>query len=292
MIYSMTGFSALEQEFVAGVIVLELRSVNHRYLELHLKLDDALRSFEPMVREWISAKLGRGKVECRLSLMQRSNQVKQTQLDELALQQLAEISSKVQQHFPQSQSLTVADVLRWPGVVVNASEAAEVDGEALAETLRQMFKDALQAMSESREREGAKLKAVILERLAEIEQHVAQVKVIFPKQVKIYQEKLTAKLHETIKTIDEERLAQELIIYAQKVDVDEELSRLTAHVSEVKRILEAGGAAGKQLDFLMQELNREANTLGSKSVSTEVSQTSMALKILIEQMREQIQNIE
>jgi uncharacterized protein (TIGR00255 family) len=147
-------------------------------------------------------------------------------------------------------------------------------------------------MTASRAREGAKMKALILERLVDAEQIVATVKPLLPMQVKAYQEKLTAKLQEALKSVDEDRVRQELVLFAQKIDVDEELTRLTAHVSEVKRILDADQAAGKRLDFLMQELNREANTLGSKSVSTEVSQASMSLKVLIEQMREQIQNIE
>ena len=288
MIFSMTGFAALEREIASGVLILELRSVNHRYLELQLKLDDNLRSFEPLMRELVSAKLGRGKVECRLSLMQRANTNKQAQLDNAVLQQLAQMTATVQQHFPLSQPLRVADILRWPGVLMNDA----VNHEALADEIRASLTQALQDMADSRAREGAKLKALILERLGDMERLVAQVKPLLPIQVKTYQERLTAKLQEAMKSVDEERIRQELILFSQRIDVDEELTRLTAHIQEVKLILDASGAAGKRLDFLMQELNREANTLGSKSVSTEVSQVSMALKVLIEQMREQIQNIE
>ncbi|PKO24905.1 MAG: YicC family protein [Betaproteobacteria bacterium HGW-Betaproteobacteria-8] len=288
MIYSMTGFAALEKETAYGVLVLELRAVNHRYLELQLKLDESMRSFEPMLREMIASKLGRGKVECRLSLMQRSAQAKEAKLDNEVLQQLVQMSAIVQTHFPQSQPLTVADVLRWPNVMLGE----QVDQAALAEAVREALAAALQQMTDSRQREGEKLKAYIEERLGEIEQRVAEVKPLLPAQVKLYQDKLTAKLQEAMKSFDEERLRQEVTLFAQRIDVDEELGRLTAHVSEVRRILKAGGAAGKRLDFLMQELNREANTLGSKSFSTEISQVAMALKVLIEQMREQIQNIE
>jgi uncharacterized protein (TIGR00255 family) len=288
MIFSMTGFAALEREIAGGVLVLELRSVNHRYLELQLKLDDSVRGFEPLIRELISAKLGRGKVECRLSLMQRNSTVTQARLDDGALQQLAQMTAKVMQYFPQSQAMNVADILKWPGVLTNAGP----DTETLADEIRKMLTQALQDMADSRAREGAKLRALILERLSEMEKLIAQVKPLLPLQVKAYQERLTAKLNEAMKGIDEERIRQELILFAQRIDVDEELTRLTAHISEVKRILDADKAAGKQLDFLMQELNREANTLSSKSVSTEVSQAAMALKVLIEQMREQIQNIE
>lgn len=288
MIFSMTGFAALEQETAYGVLVLELRSVNHRYLELQLKLDESLRSYEPMLREMIAAKLGRGKVECRLSLMRASSQAKEAKLDPDVLQQLAHMSTVVKQHFPDSQPLTVADILRWPNVMLGE----QLDQTALTEAVRAILDGALEQMTQSRQREGEKLKAIIEERLVEIEQHVAAVKPLLPAQVKVYQDKLTAKLQEAMGSFDEERLRQEVTLFAQRIDVDEELGRLTAHVSEVRRILKAGGAAGKRLDFLMQELNREANTLGSKSFSTEVSRVAMALKVLIEQMREQIQNIE
>lgn len=288
MIFSMTGFAALEQETAYGVLVLELRSVNHRYLELQLKLDESLRSYEPMLREMIAAKLGRGKVECRLSLMRASSQAKEAKLDPDVLQQLAHMSTVVKQHFPDSQPLTVADILRWPNVMLGE----QLDQTALTEAVQAILDGALEQMTQSRQREGEKLKAIIEERLVEIEQHVAAVKPLLPAQVKVYQDKLTAKLQEAMGSFDEERLRQEVTLFAQRIDVDEELGRLTAHVSEVRRILKAGGAAGKRLDFLMQELNREANTLGSKSFSTEVSRVAMALKVLIEQMREQIQNIE
>lgn len=288
MIFSMTGFAALEKETAYGVLVLELRAVNHRYLELQLKLDESMRSFEPTVREMIAAKLGRGKVECRLSLMQSAAQAKEARLDEGMLQQLQQMSAIVQTHFPQSQPLTIADILRWPNVLLGD----RIDQAALADEVREILASALQQLADSRQREGEKLKALIEERLAEIEKRVAEVKPLLPAQIKVYQEKLTAKLQEAMKSFDEERLRQEVTLFAQRIDVDEELGRLTAHISEVRRILKAGGAAGKRLDFLMQELNREANTLGSKSFSTEVSQVAMALKVLIEQMREQIQNIE
>lgn len=288
MIYSMTGFASLERQLTNGVLVVELRSVNHRYLELHMKLDENLRSFEPVVRELISAKLGRGKVECRMSLVQRGAADKALSLDEEVLTNLSEVATQIQQRFPTSQALSVAEILHWPGVVQNL----QGDNAQLAEDIKSALKQILEDMTASRAREGEKMKALILERLVDAEQIVATVKPLLPMQVKAYQEKLTAKLQEALKSVDEDRVRQELVLFAQKIDVDEELTRLTAHVSEVKRILDADQAAGKRLDFLMQELNREANTLGSKSVSTEVSQASMSLKVLIEQMREQIQNIE
>jgi uncharacterized protein (TIGR00255 family) len=288
MIYSMTGFASLERQLTNGVLVIELRSVNHRYLELHMKLDENLRSFEPVVREFISAKLGRGKVECRISLVQRGASDKALSLDEEVLTNLSEFATQIQKRFPTSLALSVAEILHWPGVVKNQ----QGDNAQLAEDIKSALKQILEDMTASRAREGEKMKALILERLVDAEKIVATLKPLLPLQVKAYQEKLTAKLQEALKSADEDRVRQELVLFAQKVDVDEELTRLTAHVSEVKRILDADQAAGKRLDFLMQELNREANTLGSKSVSTEVSTASMSLKVLIEQMREQIQNIE
>lgn len=288
MTYSMTGFAALEKEVEHGVLVIELRSVNHRYLELQLKVDDQLRSAESMIRELISSKLGRGKVECRINFMRRSKANDGLVLDQQLLSQLAAAASGLQGQFPQSQPLSIADILRWPGVIT-AEQGAQ---DALFEAVKEGLLQALDDMSKSRLREGEKLKEIILQRLADIEGWVAKVKPLLPQQMKAYQERLLAKLQETLKTVDEERIRQELVIFAQRMDVDEELSRLTAHVSEVKRILNADAAAGKRLDFLMQELNREANTLGSKSVSTEVTQVSMELKVLIEQIREQVQNIE
>lgn len=288
MIYSMTGFASLEREIASGILIIELRSVNHRYLELQLKLEDSLRSVEPLTRELITAKLGRGKVECRMSLMRKPGSHQLGELDQTLLQQLSQLGSAVQQHFPQSQPLSVADVLRWPGVLANE----KASNDSLADDVRAALNQALQDMADSRAREGAKMRTLILERLEEMEALVTQVKALMPIQIKAYQDRLTAKFHEVIKGVDEERVRQELVLFAQRVDVDEELTRLTAHISEVRRILDADAAAGKRLDFLMQELNREANTLGSKSISTESSQVSMGLKILIEQMREQIQNIE
>ena len=288
MIYSMTGFASLERQTSAGVLVIELRSVNHRYLELHMKLDDHLRSFEPLAREMIAAKLGRGKVECRMSLLQRGASNKTLLLDEEVVAQLSAVSQTLHNRFPASAPLSIAEILHWPGVVQNEFAQDDTLGEEVKASLQQILQD----MSDSRAREGAKMSALILERLAEIEALVAKVKPLLPQQVKDYQARLTAKLKEALSSVDEDRVRQELVLFAQRIDVDEELTRLTAHVSEVKRILGADQLAGKRLDFLMQELNREANTLGSKSVSAEVSQTSMSLKVLIEQMREQIQNIE
>ncbi|MEO6117555.1 MAG: YicC/YloC family endoribonuclease [Methylotenera sp.] len=288
MTFSMTGFAALEQPINNATLILELRAVNSRYLDLHFKLDESLRSLEPTIRELIGAHLSRGKIECKVNLIQRTQTNQATQLDEALMQQLAAMQTKAQMHFPQSRVLSIADILRWPGVILNDA----LNNETLTEDVKKLVNQGLQELNASRMREGEKLKALVLDRLAQIELLVAKVKPLLPALSKEYQAKLENKLQETLKTIDQERVAQELVLFAQRIDVDEELTRLTAHISEVKRILSSDAPAGKRLDFLMQELNREANTLGSKSVSVQTTQVSMELKVLIEQMREQIQNIE
>ena len=288
MIFSMTGYAAQEKSLDNATLILELRAVNSRYLDLHFKLDDNLRSLEPLMRERIGEQLSRGKIECKLNLMARTTTPQAAQIDPAMLQQLAAMQATAKQHFPQSRELSVADILRWPGVLISEAGAES----KLAEEVKALLQEGLQALNASRAREGEKLKALILERLAQIEQLVETVKPLLPTLTQEYQAKLEAKLNDSLKNLDPERLAQELVLFAQRIDVDEELSRLTAHISEVKRILNSDAPAGKRLDFLMQELNREANTLGSKSVAVETTKVSMELKVLIEQMREQIQNIE
>ena len=288
MANSMTGFAALEQPLENSTLLLELRAVNSRYLDLHFKLDEPLKTFEPLLREQIGAQLSRGKVECKLNLIQRPHMNKTPELDTVVLQQLADMQIKAQAFFPQNRPLAVADILRWPGVVV----LDEMDQSDLAEQVKGLMNRGLVDLNASRAREGQKLKTLILDRLLLIEGLVEKVKPLLPQLQREYQAKLEQKLQETLKTVDQERIAQELVMFAQRIDVDEELGRLTAHVSEVKRVLDSEAPAGKRLDFLMQELNREANTLGSKSVSVQTTQVSMELKVLIEQMREQIQNIE
>lgn len=288
MILSMTGYASQERNTDNGVLLVELRTVNHRYLELQLKLDDNSRAFESLVRELLSAKLGRGKVDCRLTLAQGITASSELALNHTVLQQIASSANEAAQYFPHTQPVNMLDILRMPGVIASSAPNAE----QLESDIKNLLETAIEDLIAARAREGTKLKAMILERLAEIEKLVAKVKPMLPMLTKTYQDKLLAKLNEAHFTNDDERIRQEIVLYAQRIDVDEELSRLSAHISEVRRILEAAGSVGKRLDFLMQEMNREANTLGSKSVAIETTQISMELKVLIEQMREQIQNIE
>jgi uncharacterized protein (TIGR00255 family) len=288
MILSMTGYASQEYNTSSGVLLLELRSVNHRYLELQLKLDDNLRIFEATVREQIQAKLGRGKVDCRLSLVRNNALEAAPVLNHSVLQQIAKNAKTAAQYFPHTQPVNMLEILQMPGVMATIT----LDADALENDLKTVLNTVLQDLIAAKAREGEKLKIIILARLQEIELLVAKVKPMMPALIKQYQQKLIAKLNEANNSSDDERVRQEIVLFAQRIDVDEELVRLTSHIEEVKRILNANAAAGKRLDFLMQEMNREANTLGSKSVAIETSQISMELKVLIEQMREQIQNIE
>lgn len=287
MIFSMTGFAAQEHQTETVTLMLELRAVNSRYLDLHFKLDDAFNAFELPIRERISKHLSRGKVECKLSLVQRTKSQQTLLLDTDVLKQLAHLQQDAMAIFPHSATLSMAEILRWPGAIVT-----EGGTQDMTQAVMDLVELGLATLNASRAREGEKLKALIEDRIKQIGDLVLQVKPLLPALAKSYQLKLEAKLHETLKTIDQERIAQELVMFAQRIDVDEELTRLSAHITEVQRILNSKDPAGKRLDFLMQELNREANTLGSKSVSIETTQVSMQLKVLIEQMREQIQNIE
>lgn len=288
MIASMTGFAALSREFPIGSLSVELRTVNHRYLELHFRLDEIFRNLEPALRETLQAKLARGKVDCRISLLAGNETASGLEINTALVGELALVNAAVRQIFPTSRELSVAEILRWPGVL--ATEKYSPD--ALRDACLELFNRALDELNESRRREGEKLAQILLDKVAQIEQRVSEIAPKIPHLLQTYQEKLAAKLRDALAGSEEERIRQEIALYAQKIDVDEELSRLTTHLVEVRRVLQAGGGAGKRLDFLMQELHREANTLGSKSVAAETSHAALELKVIIEQMREQIQNIE
>ncbi|MCC4113977.1 YicC family protein [Aromatoleum toluclasticum] len=288
MIHSMTGFAVQTRDLGRVSIHLELRSVNSRYLDLFFRIGDELRQAEPSVRELISARLTRGKVECRLNLQTNGGAPRSLALNAALLDQLGDAEARVRDRLPSAAHLSVAEVLRWPGMLADDS----VGFDELQPTVLELAKAALDELVATRRREGDKLAAMIRERLDRMRELVAQAQPRVPALVAEYQEKLTTRLREAVASLDEDRIRQEVALFAQRIDVAEELSRLTAHIDEVQRILKAGGAAGKRLDFLMQELNREANTLASKSAATEVTGIAMEMKVLIEQMREQVQNIE
>lgn len=288
MIYSMTGFASVAAELDAGSLSLELRSVNSRYLDLQLRMPDELRTQEPALREAIAAQMSRGKVECRINLATRPSAQEPARLNQAMVQQLASWSIQVREKLPDARELSVADVLRWNGVL----ESPALSAETLHSTLQSLLQNALKDFAAARQREGEKLKTFLLERVSQIEALRMAVAPRVPAAIAAYEAKLRTRLLEALGSEDDERVRQEITLYASKIDVDEELSRLQTHLAEVQRVLGKGGAVGKRLDFLMQELHREANTLGSKSVDAEVSRTAMEIKILIEQMREQVQNIE
>ncbi|AAZ96427.1 Conserved hypothetical protein [Thiobacillus denitrificans ATCC 25259] len=288
MTTSMTGFAAHSFNVDHASVNVELRSVNQRYLELHFRLADEFRPLETQLRELLQQRLARGKVECRIGLAHLSAAPPDNGLNPAILERLVRWQDDVLERLPGAAPLSVNEVLRWPGAMQNAVVSqATLDEAALAG-----FRAALDELVESRRREGAKLRQHILDRLDAAEAQVAVLKPLLPVLAAAQREKLGERLREALGEAGHERLAQEVALAAQKVDVDEEVSRLATHFTEVRRVLDQSGAVGKRLDFLMQELHREANTLGSKSVAVETSRTSLELKVLIEQMREQVQNIE
>jgi uncharacterized protein (TIGR00255 family) len=288
MILSMTGFAAVAAELPGVSLSVDLRSVNHRYLDLSIRLPDELRGQESALRERISAELRRGKVECRISLARNAPGSASLAVSADRVEQVAKAAADVERHAPGAAPLTIAEILRWPGVLAEPTLAPDT----LAAIVHEQVGRALAELAASRAREGAKIAAALEERCASIEAQVARVAPRIPALHAAYLDKLGARLREAGVDPDQERLKQELALFATKIDVAEEVERLATHVAEVRRVLAAGGSAGKRLDFLMQELHREANTLGSKSVDAELSQASLELKVLIEQMREQVQNVE
>jgi len=293
MILSMTGYAMITRELPSGALHLELKSVNSRFLDLMFRLNDEVRSLEPVLREMITEKVTRGKVELRLGFGKEAGAApsragRPLTLNLAAIERLAEAAAAIKRVAPQAQDLRVMEVLHWPGVL----DDAMLSPEEMRDIVVAMAREALAEFTASRAREGEKLKAMLLARVAGIEDWVTKIEPLLPQIVADYHAKLAARLRDAIGSADDERVRQEVAMFGIKIDVAEELSRLGAHLSEVRRVLDKGGASGKRLDFLMQELNREANTLGSKSVSTEVSMAAMEMKILIEQMREQVQNLE
>lgn len=287
MIQSMTGYAAASAESPAGRLSLELRSVNSRFLDLQFRVADELRALEPALREKLVARLARGKVDCRLYLNESSVQ-QPGALDAQAVARLKTLAEEAARAFPGAAPLRIADVLRWPGVVAQP----EADAEALRSAALSLADRALDELVAARAREGEKLAGVVRSRITEMRRRVDQVAPLVPQVVADYQKKLEDRLREALGTGQDERIRAEVAVFAAKVDVDEELERLKAHFAEIERTLGGKGAAGKRLDFLAQELNRESNTLASKAASGPVSDCALELKLLTEQIREQVQNIE
>jgi uncharacterized protein (TIGR00255 family) len=288
MINSMTGYAVQARDLGSIALHLELRSVNSRYLDLAFRINDDLRQAEPMLREAITGKLSRGKVECRFNLQAKDSAPRDLAINGVLLAQLKAAQAFVQTELPQAAPLSVAEVLRWPGILADDS----VTFEALQPEIAATIAAALDELIATRRREGEKLAEMIRGRITRMRELVATVQPRVPALVAEYQEKLATRLRDVAATLDDDRIRLEVGLFAQRVDVAEELSRLSTHLDEVERILKVGGAAGKRLDFLMQELNREANTLGSKAMASDMTAIAVELKLAIEQMREQVQNIE
>jgi uncharacterized protein (TIGR00255 family) len=288
MIRSMTSFARCEAQGEWGSLQLELRSVNHRYLELNLRLPEALRVLEPRIRERIGKRLGRGKVDCNVHFQPPVDLPDELVINEALVKKLAHISREIDALLYNPSPVNSLDVLRWPGVM---QPPVLDEGHLHSEALR-LLDQAIGEMTENRCREGEMLKAIILKRCDAAEEVVKTVRIRLPEVLQGVRTRLRERLADLRHEMDENRLEQEMVIAAQKLDVDEEMDRLATHLTEVRSVLETDQPVGRRLDFLMQELNREANTLGSKSADSETTKASVELKVLIEQMREQVQNIE
>ncbi|MDZ7661728.1 YicC/YloC family endoribonuclease [Thiohalophilus sp.] len=287
MVYSMTAFTRQQQTGESGEFSLEIRSVNHRYLDLNLRLPDELRGFEPLIREQVAQRVARGKLDITLRF-QPPVCGETLDVDYALVEKLARTSHAIDKYIYNPAPVNALELMHWPGVI----RAQTVDSEQLQQRLGELLDAALNDLQAMRGREGAKLRKALLQRCDAIEAILAPLEQALPAIRQAMRDKLQARLAALSQELDEDRLEQELVLLAQKADVDEELDRLRMHLGEIREVLDAAQPVGRRLDFLMQELHREANTLGSKSVDRRMTRASVDLKVLIEQMREQVQNIE
>ncbi len=288
MIKSMTAFARVQQSEKFGTLTWELRSVNSRYLDINCRMPEDFRAQEGRVRECINQRLQRGKIECGLRFLPEQATETGIEVNEALVKSLINACQQINGRLHQPSEINPVDILSWPGVVAEP----EQDYKSIFAASEKLLLQALDELVENRLREGERMYKLIRDRCSSIQQLVDDVRQQLPEIQQRYREKLTARLDELKAGVDRERLEQELVFLAQKMDVDEELDRLDAHLKELDDVLDRDEAVGRRLDFLMQELNREANTLGSKSADISTTQASVELKVLIEQMREQIQNIE
>lgn len=288
MIYSMTAYARKEIKSDWGNAVWEIRSVNQRYLETYFRLPEQFRGLEPILRERFRKRLARGKVECHLRFDANTKAQSALNINEDLAKQVIQAANQVMSLTGEDSRINPFQVMNWPGVM----EAPEQDMDSIQKELLEAFEDAMTDFIDARGREGANMKALIDQRLEAITAEAAKVRARMPEILQWQRDRLLNKFEEAKIELDSSRVEQELILLAQKSDVAEELDRLDSHVKEANNIMKKGGACGRKLDFMMQEFNREANTLASKSISTDVTASGVELKVLIEQMREQIQNIE
>jgi uncharacterized protein (TIGR00255 family) len=287
MIASMTGFARRELAGSWGTLTCELRSVNHRYLEPGFRLPEELRPLESDLRQLLAKNLKRGKIDCTLHLRSAQTAERELRVDSAALSRIATAIGQVTRALPGA-TVDAIEVLRWPGVV----ETGTQDSEALLGAGRTLFQQTLDDLGGMRAREGKRLGELIEQRCAGLTMLVSQVRARLPEIQLRVRTRLNERVAELLATVDRDRLEQEIVLQMQRLDVAEELDRLTGHIEETRRVMASGEAAGRRLDFLMQELNREANTLASKSQDLDTTRITVDMKVLIEQMREQVQNVE
>ena len=288
MISSMTAFSRKESRSDQGELVCEIRSVNHRYLELFLRLPEELKALEPKIRERVNQRLGRGKLDLALRFTPSKDAAGGMVINERLAQQVIDAAGQIGMLLHQSVPPRTMDVMRWPGVL----ETEEQDLAPVQKLSMELLDEALDGLVNARQREGERLAELILQRVEAMREQVIQVQGLMPEVLESVRERLRNRLAEVQEELDEGRLEQEMALLAQRLDVDEEMDRLNTHLDEVENVLKRKEPVGRRLDFLMQELNREANTLASKSANVDVTRIGVELKVLIEQIREQVQNIE
>ncbi|KAA0693969.1 YicC family protein [Halopseudomonas laoshanensis] len=288
MVYSMTAFSRCELSTDQGNLAWEIRSVNHRYLEPSLRMPEAFRELEGPLRERLRKEFARGKLECTLRFNPADQSVDSLQLNQPLVSQLLAAARQVSQQLDTPAPINPLEVLAWPGVLGGAQDhQAEMTAQA-----NKLFEQAVAELKTQRAREGAELKKLLEERLEAISERVETLREMMPSLLAAHRQKLIDRFNEARLELDGTRVEQELVLLAQKIDVAEELDRLDTHVTETRHVLGGKAAMGRRLDFLMQEFNREANTLGSKAIDSRSTQAAVDLKVYIEQMREQVQNIE
>jgi len=283
---SMTGFARAQANTDYGTLILEVRSVNHRYLDIALRLPEELRLLDPEFRQAIKHQLIRGRIDCQLRL--DVGNTRQQTIDPASIERLLGLQTQLLQHNPDSKTLTIAEILNWPGVLAAPSDLEQ----QLLFAAKELLDRCLQSLQQNRQREGAKLVTCIVERLEKVRDLAGKALTQQPQIQQHLRQQLEQQLSTLQQQLDPARLEHEIVVLVQKADIAEELDRLLLHTDEVRRVLEQDGAVGRRLDFLMQELNREANTLGSKAATADITQIAVELKVSIEQMREQIQNIE
>ncbi len=288
MIASMTGFARRETSGSWGTLICELRSVNHRFLEAGFRLPDDLRGLEGELRQRLARDLKRGKVDCSITCRRAQGAETALEVDPAALERLLASVRDIARTVPGNHTVNVLDILRWPGVLRDESN----NTEELLKVTHVLFGSTLEDLIAARAREGQRLRELLEQRCNGLETLVGQVRARLPEVHARVRARLDERLAELKANVDQDRLEQELAMLLQRLDVDEELDRLTGHIAEIRRVVSASEPAGRRLDFLMQELNREANTLSSKSQDLETTRSAVDMKVLIEQMREQVQNVE